>query len=142
MSWAELLAAAEEALAAADPAADRLPISGIGWATVDRERAQHDLDALLAADPHAPALGPWTSMDRDPALGARAYARASREELSSPTLVVLEPDTEGRLAAYLVRFGEGVGVVYVGEGVPRPGRVEPGGPAWGPHIVVLDKSSP
>jgi hypothetical protein len=31
--------------------------------------------------------------------------------------VLLEPDTEGRLAATLARFGEGVGAVYV---TPRP----------------------
>ena len=116
-----------------------MPIAGIGWATVDHERAQRDLDALLAADSGAPALAPWTAVDRDPALGATVWLRASAEGSPSLSLVLLEPDTEGRLAANLVRFGEGVGVIYLGDGPPGPGRVQPGGPAWGPHVVLIDQ---
>ena len=78
-----------------------------------------------------------------------------------PAIVLLEPDTEGRLAATLARFGEGVGAIYV---APRagdpPGRVDPvrvgrpspgplgsgrtvlARPAWGPHVIVLDRPAP
>jgi len=52
---------------------------------------------------------------------------------ASPLLVVLEPDTEGRLAASLARHGEGVAAIYV---TTRPGAVLVAGafgiPAGGP----------
>src|SRR5882672_9997317 len=114
MSWAELVAAAEVIRAAAvesgrAAALDRsrwlatARLAGIGWATVDHERAQQELDGLLARDPAAPSLAPWTAMDRDPALGAALCQRASAGS-AVPSLVVLEPDTEARLAAFLARF--------------------------------------
>jgi hypothetical protein len=151
MTWAQLLAAAEALHedarnglrdaagenvrdAAAQPS---LPIAGIGWATVDLERAQRELDGLLAGDPDAPPLLPWAPLERDATLGARACLRAPNVSGASPALVVLEPDTEGRLAASLVRFGEGVLVLYLGEGLPRPGELLPGRRAWGPNVVVL-----
>jgi hypothetical protein len=51
--------------------------------------------------------------------------------------VVLEPDTEGRLAASLARFGEGVAVIYLGDGPPGPGTLVRGGLPWGPHVILL-----
>jgi hypothetical protein len=145
MTWAQLVAAAEELRAAAGPAG--LPIAGIGWATVDLERAQGELDGLIAGDPAAPSLLPWAPLERDPGLGARGSVRAPivaaptvgapADRHAPPALTVLEPDTEGRLAASLAKFGEGVLVLYLGEGLPRPGRLVPGRPAWGPNVVVL-----
>lgn len=147
MTWAQLAAAAQELREAAG--APSLPIAGIGWATVDLERAQGELDGLITGDPAAPALLPWAPMERDPALGARGFVRApiaaepaderATDGRESPALAVLEPDTEGRLAAALARFGEGVLVLYLGDGPPRPGRLLPGGPAWGPNVVILDR---
>lgn len=153
MTWAELVTAAAEARMAAEgpreagaPPGGRRPIAGIGWATVDQERARAELDGLLAADPAAPRLAPWVPLDRDPSLGASVWLRASldpaRAQAAIPALVVLEPDTEGPLAASLVRFGEGVAVIYLGEGLPRPGHLLRGGPAWGPHIVVVGAAAP
>jgi hypothetical protein len=69
----------------------------VGWATVDVDRA----------------AAAWPARDRrrlpdDPDLGARAFAIEGISEV-----VLLEPITEGRLAASLARFGEGPVVVYV-----------------------------
>ena len=142
MSWAELVAAAEAIRLAAidrDPRLRAAPLAGIGWATVDHERAQAELDGLLAGDPSAPSLAPWRSVGRDPALGAASWLRAPDGAVTSPSLVLLEPDAEGRIAAFLARFGEGVGAIYLWEGAPRPGEVLRGGPMWGPHVVMLDK---
>ncbi len=107
----------------------------------------------------------WTPAPRDELLGAGAWV--SREWWPTwgsddpPAIVLLEPDTEGRLAATLAKFGEGVGAVYL---APRPtdppGRIEPARlgrptsgplgsgrvvlsrPAWGPHVIVLDRPMP
>ena len=138
MSWAELLEAAEAARNAATSLGARaatLPIAGVGWATVEHERAQRELDALLGP------TGPWIAADRDAALGARGWRRAASRG-QPPFLMILEPDTEGRLAASLARFGEGVAVVYLGMatplGGPGSGTLIRSGPAWGPHAVLLE----
>jgi hypothetical protein len=85
---------------------------------------------------------------------------------------VLEPDTEGRLAAALARSGEGVAAIYLapkprdtaaaGGASPteRPQRIDPtrlghpapgplgsgrlllARPTWGPHVIVLDRPLP
>lgn len=136
MSWRALVEAAEairSAVVAGDASVADLPLAGIGWATVEHERAVRELDTLLGA-------GSWEAMGSDAALGARSWRRTAvgPDGVSGgPHLIVLEPDTEGRLAASLARFGEGVAVVYVGHGPAGPGRVIRGGPTWGPHVVVV-----
>jgi hypothetical protein len=149
MSWTVLAEAAEAirtAAAARDPRAAGLPVAAIGWATVEHERAIRELDALLgaprdagpgAAPDAAAGPGAWAPIGRDPALGAQAWLRDPGGAAGDPSLVVLEPDTEGRLAASLARFGEGVAVAYLGAGRPPGGTLVRGGPAWGPHAVVL-----
>ncbi len=137
MSWDAIVAAAEEIRDAgviADPSLGDLPLAGLGWATVEAERAFVELDSLFTS---AHARPSWTPVDRDPVLGARAWLRATAGSPGSPWLVLLEPDTEGRIAAALARFGEGVAVIYLGEGSVRPGRLVRGAPAWGPHVVIL-----
>ena len=143
---ADLAAAAESirsAAAARDPWLADLPIAGIGWATVELDRAARELasDRACVAAP------------RDAALGASAM-RSPVQKGGPPAIVLLEPDTEGLLAAALARFGEGVLAVYLGPldradvddtprlGPPRPGPLGParlviGRPAWGPHALVL-----
>jgi hypothetical protein len=148
--------------AARDPWLPGVPIAGIGWATVELERAAEDLSAaFVRAGMPAPA---WTPAPRDDLLGASAWV--SHEWWPTwgsdepPAIVLLEPDTEGRLAATLARFGEGVGAVYVARRADDPpGRIDParvgrpgGGPlgpgrlvlarpTWGPNVVVLDQRS-
>ena len=148
---ADLVAAAESirsAAAARDPWLAELPLGGIGWATVELDRAERELARL----------GPFATAPRDAALGASAR-RSPRKRGGSPAIALLEPDTEGLLAAALARFGEGVLAVYLGPldradiddtprlGPPRPGPLGParlviGRPARGPHALVLAGVAP
>jgi hypothetical protein len=143
----ELVRAAEgilEAAAAREPLLAGARIVGIGWATVELDRAGSELAAVGG--------GGWLQAERDELLGAasRRAAVQAGAPVSPPELVLLEPDTEGRLAASLVRFDEGVAAVYVRTGAPLAGAApEGGGPLgrgrlaastsrWGPHVIVLD----
>ena len=80
------------------------PVAAIGWATVDLDRAAADLAVEAGID--ASLIHPAPD---DDALGA--FAR--RIDLVDGPLLVLEPRTEGRLAAALVRRGEGPVAVYL-----------------------------
>jgi len=131
------------AAAGRDPALAEPPAAelvAIGLATVDFERSAGRLG------------GDWAALPRDPLLGATARRLvATRGAGASPAVLLLEPDTEGPLAAALARFGEGLAAVYV-----RPGRAPTGrfaatgplgparlvrGPAWGPHVVALEPAT-
>jgi hypothetical protein len=105
----------------------------VGWATVDIERTLADLGATDAAPAADEAL-----------LGARAW----RVHAGATTVLVLEPITEGRLAAALARRGEGICALYLGsdgsrEGVLRttalgmPGRLLPHDQPWGPFVIEV-----
>ena len=122
-------------------------VLAVGWATVDRERFTGGARS-----------GPLQALPDDPHLGAFVI----RQGAGRPYVLVLEPETEGRLAASLVRFGEGPAAGYLrcGPGgraafvddarrrgtavsVIRSGPLGPsvvllGGPAWGPHVLVVD----
>jgi hypothetical protein len=75
---------------------------GSGWATVDLERASAQL-----ADHLAPGAGFEVAV-RSALLAARCLrGRARSESELGGWIVLLEPDTEGRLAGYLARYGEG-----------------------------------
>jgi hypothetical protein len=156
MSWRELVVAAEAVRATAlayDATLEGQPLAGIGWATVEAERAQRELDASLGPEEND-WIASWTPIARDPALGARAWLRSVSKPAAysngdspgmpadpadpRPALVLLEPDTEGRLAASLAKFGEGVAVIYLGEGPAGAGRLVRGGGMWGPHVVLVD----
>jgi hypothetical protein len=143
---ADLLAAAEAIRADAgerDPWLLELPVAGIGWATVELDRAERELAAL----------GSFAAAARDENLGAAAR-RTRLAGRTQATAALLEPDTEGLLAAALARFGEGVRALYLGPldradvddtpnlGPSRPGPLGParlviGRPRWGPHVLVL-----
>jgi len=145
-AWAELLAEAERIRAIAaerDPWLEDLPVVGLAWATVELDRASRELAAF----------GRFEAAPRDANLGASAR-RARSADRARPALALVEPDTEGPLAAALARFGEGIHAVYLGPldradvddtprlGPPRPGPLGPsrlviGRPAWGPHVLVL-----
>jgi hypothetical protein len=145
-AWSELVSAADAIRVAAserDPWLADLPVVGIGWATVELDRAARELGGMARFDP-AP---------RDAALGASAR-RAPLGDRTRPALILLEPDTEGLLAAALARFGERVAAAYLGPldradiddtpglGPSLPGPLGParlviGRPPWGPHVLVL-----
>jgi hypothetical protein len=101
-------AAAEAIVAgarAADPGLAEARLVGIGWATVELDRAVRELGAALGVDLR-PVVGP-----REAALGASQ--RVATEAGLGFRLVLLEPDTEGPLAGLLARHGEGVVAAYV-----------------------------
>lgn len=154
-----------------DPWLAALRLAGIGWATVELERAAENLAGAFAA---ARLPQPdWAPAPRDAHLGATAWVGATAwfgaggpprglADPEMPAVVLLEPDTEGRLAATLARFDEGVAAIYLEAppdaagappgpypfdparlGAPAPGplgtgRIVLARPAWGPHIVVVN----
>jgi hypothetical protein len=148
--WDRLVAAGEDILARAtpdNPALDGATIVAIGWATVEIERAERELEAAIGAG------GSWADAPRDALLGARA-ATYRPTAVDRPVVVVLEADTEGRLAASLARHGEGVAATYVTTlpgtvlgagafGIPAGGPLGRGrrlarGGIGEPSIIVLD----
>lgn len=131
--------AGERSLVEGPLAGDEWPLAGVGWATVEAERAQRQFDALIDPEAVPPEVGAWEEQPRDTALGARVWLRgAPRHDREGLWLVVLEPDTEGRLAATLARRDEGLAVIYLGTGPYRAGRLRSVGQPWGPHVVALE----
>jgi len=118
-------------------------MSGIvarGWATVELERAVAELGGSLAA-----GTG-FEPAESSTALGARCVRGTAAD--GSGVIVLLQPDTEGRLAGFLARHGEGWAATWLdaadadNDGRPvamdeatlgpfGPERLEPGSP-WGP----------
>jgi hypothetical protein len=84
-----------------------LCVLGLGWATVDTERSATGFVKALDLPETA------TSVDRDRLVGAYAHQLVD-ERFPGGRLVILEPSTEGRLAATLARDGEGPAVLYLG----------------------------
>lgn len=140
------------------PGGGGLRLIALGWATVELERAAREFAGLV----FVPAAD-------DLALGAQSLVgRAAHDGEHpldvDPVLVLLEPATEGRIAARLARHGEGPAVLYVagpggpdatgaawrGAGVGAGGRA-PGpfgpsvlalGPRGGPEIVAVADGHP
>lgn len=117
--------------------ADPPRLLAVGWATVDLERSAEDL--TLHDGPVAD--GPIVD---EPLLGARAL----RVDVGGMMVLVLEPTTEGRLAAALARRGEGVCALYLGadattDGAWRttalglPGRLLAHDQPWGPFVIEV-----
>jgi hypothetical protein len=122
-------------------------IVAIGWATVEHERAMAELAVLEPSG----GTANWQFADRDPILGASAILGFEAGATGRPAVVVLEPDTEGRLAAGLARRGEGLAAIYLRDAAaegsaagPRlsngplgPSSLVPGGSVWGPHLILV-----
>lgn len=143
----------------ATPAPPELPpmlLAGVGWATVELDRAEAELAEWLAGD--APEPAPDAS---EPVLGARARRRTA-DGLPGAELALLEPTTEGRLAASLARDGEGPCALYarpagglgawlaqararavptstIEDGPFGPSVLVLGGPVAGPHLLIVDR---
>lgn len=100
----------------------------IGWSSVESARSERTFG------------GRFEDAAADVYLGARC--RIGRDLMRLP-LVVLEPSTEGRLAASLARFGEGPAVAWYAvssvEAVAHgPVWDGPFGPEWRPSRVTND----
>jgi hypothetical protein len=86
-------------------ATEPLDLAAVGWATVELERAARDVG------------GTWEPAAHDRLLGATAW----RSPQDHPATLLLEPNTEGRLAGALARHGEGPIALYLR--ARDPGRV-------------------
>jgi hypothetical protein len=80
-------------------------LAALGWATIDADRT--------TAATRSAADFSFTTLPDDEQLGARVRGSLERR----PAMLVLEPATEGRLAATLVRGGEGPAALYLVAGV-------------------------
>lgn len=116
----------------------------VGWATVDVDRAAAELAHRLGMVPDV-----FVPAEDSVALGARCRI-APGVLPGGLSLAILDPITEGRLAATLARHGEGPAVVWsatragkpANHGRERPGpfgteRLVPGSPAHGPHRFLI-----
>jgi hypothetical protein len=120
-----------------------------GWATVDLDRAEVEV---------ADALARLGDMQTGPAPDERVLGARSRHMRFSEgrEVILLEPSTEGRLAAALARYGEGNVVLYLlvdagaterarragftltsqGRGPFGPERLVIAGPRYGPFLIL------
>ena len=90
------------------PSCRRFVLIGVGWATVELDRAEAELAEWLAGG----AGGPGRRRRR-PASSAPGRGCRVADGLPGEQIVLLEPTTEGRLAASLVRDGEGPCALYL-----------------------------
>ena len=103
----------------------------LGWATVELDRAEQAF-----ADTFGPSAGPAVAAPDDSILGASCRIVAL-DLPGLPLVVLLEPNTEGRLAATLARHGEGPVAAWLGPVAPAhrtspedpPSETDGGGPA-------------
>ena len=116
-----------------------LPVVALGWATVDTERAVAELGEH----------GPFEAAADEAILGARCTV-GSRD--AAVCLAILEPNTEGRLAATLARHAEGPAVLWVAGSPPQDLRLSTpadgpfgrerlvlGGTLGGRHLLVVER---
>jgi hypothetical protein len=124
----------------------RIHVAGIGWATVELDRAAAELGAELDTT-FEPAA-------RDALLGAAVRSSTGKQ----PRFVLLEPDTEGRLSGALARHAEGPVALYLrvpsleqlpgtlalraGRGPLGPARLVLAGDPWGPFLIFVETAPP
>ncbi|MEO5965568.1 MAG: hypothetical protein ABIR11_08890 [Candidatus Limnocylindrales bacterium] len=140
-----------------------LTLAAVGWATVELDRAEMELAPWLGPCIRSrPGVGGSAADSVDAPLGARGRVFAGGG-LPGESIVLLEPSTEGRLAASLVRDAEGPCALYLrpADGLEAwarrarergvrlsarrigplgAARLVVGGPVAGPHILVVDIS--
>lgn len=124
--------------------ADRARLHALGWATVELDRAASELAGDLEIAPER-----FVEAANSVTLGARCRVAAGALP-GGRSLVILEPATEGRLAATLARLGEGPAITWfmtdreveVHASDPRAGPFGPerlvvGAAAYGPHRFLI-----
>ena len=121
------------------------PPIALGWATVELDRAAAELAAELGL-----VAGAFVPAADSIVLGARCHM-VDGVLPGGTRLAILEPRTEGRLAAALARHGEGPLVAWarssdaptrrpatVRHGPFGPERLQPGGPPQGPFLLLIE----
>ncbi len=118
----------------------------VGWATVELDRAARELAHLLASG------ATFVEAPSSDILGARCRI-GSAAQTPGLRIVLLEPETEGRLAATLARTGEGWRATWIldPDAGPRPRHVSGarpgplgrerlllGGPVAGPYRLLVE----
>lgn len=122
----------------------------LGWATVELDRAEQAF-----ADTFGPSAKAAVAAPDDTILGASCRI-VTLDLAGLPLVVLLEPNTEGRLAASLARRGEGPVAVWLGPVAPAdrtspedppsetdgdgpfgPQVLLPGSPITGPHRLLV-----
>jgi hypothetical protein len=119
----------------------------VGWATVELDRAARELSDLLGSGEV------FHDAPSSEALGARCRVGSGAAE-GGVRIVLLEPESEGRLSATLARRGEGWVATWVAAATAPPSSVAPlsrarpgpfgeerlvlGGPLTGPHRFVVE----
>ena len=128
------------------PGSARIHVAAVGWATVELDRADERLSIEFATT--------FEPTVRDALLGASVR----RSTADGPGILILEPDTEGRLAGALAKHGEGPIALYLrvpslaqlprqlsiraGNGPLGPARLVLGGAAWGPFLILVGPPGP
>ena len=122
-----------------------------GMATVDFDRAEAGLCEAMQ-------VRCISAGHEDDVLGARCRIVTTEH---GDAIVLLEPSTEGRLAAALAKFGEhhavdyvagsadivraaaaaGVVLSAVARGPFGPQRLVLGGPRWGPFVMIVERAA-
>ena len=102
---------------------------GQGWATVELERAEGQVCDLVGGDLR------FSDTQRSVLLGARCR-RASTPE--GEWIVLMEPDTEGRLAGLLARQGEGWAATWEEHATEDAKPAAVAGPL-GPELLAPDQ---
>jgi len=125
--------ALQRELARDDASLQGARLTAIVWATVELDRAERELGAILGAPLDA------RTAPRDDALGASVRRARPFGHAPEPALLLVEPDSEGRLAALLARHGEGIVAIEVdGGGATR--RLElTSGPGGRPPGATSDR---
>jgi hypothetical protein len=128
------------------PDAGSIVVAAVGWATVELDRAAAVLGEELGTT--------FTPAARDGLLSATVRRSIGND----PQILLLEPDTEGRLAGALAKHGEGPIALYLrvrdlealpgtlsiraGNGPLGPARLVLGGAPWGPFMILVADQSP
>jgi hypothetical protein len=124
----------------------KVKVAAIGWATIELDRAAVELGAELGTT--------FEPAGRDALLGATVRRSTSNE----PAILLLEPDTEGRLSGALAKHGEGPIALYLrvptqehlqaqlsiraGNGPLGPARLVLAGQPWGPFLILVGPPGP
>jgi hypothetical protein len=131
------------------PGAGRIHVAAVGWATVELDRAETDLGAELETT--------FEPAPRDALLGASVRRSTGGSASNEPRILILEPDTEGRLSGALAKHGEGPIALYLGvphlealratlsiragNGPLGPARLVLAGQPWGPFLILVESAS-